>query len=177
MEIHWLCLMYREAFERLDDANALKRVRPDSNAYYLLELIAFELLLKFVAYTSEPGNIQRKRSFRHDYVRLFGALPEPVRDRLLRLAGERTGPSELVNYVRVFSDWKANFDGLRYPFERYENDTAEEYEERGRRWLADGAQTEDAVFRFHPQELLGMLHALQVEARERLLNLSQLRTV
>jgi hypothetical protein len=49
MTTHWLRLMYWEASERLDDSDALKRVRPDSNVSYLLALIAFELLLKFTA--------------------------------------------------------------------------------------------------------------------------------
>jgi len=75
MATHWLRLMYREASERLDDAEALKRVRPDSNASYLLALIAFELLLKFTAYTAEPANVARKKSFRHDYKKIFDALP------------------------------------------------------------------------------------------------------
>jgi hypothetical protein len=173
MKAHWLRLMHREALERLDDAAALRRVRPDSNASYLLELIAFELLLKFVAYTAEPENIERKKSFRHDYRKIFDALPLDVQNRLLASAGERIGPSALSDRDRVFADWTANFDGLRYPFEKYECDTAEEYAARGNQWLSEGGCLEDAVFRFHSQELFGMLYALRIEAQERLQQLQQ----
>lgn len=168
MKTHWLHLMYREASERLADAEALRAVRPTSNASYLLELIAFELLLKFIAYTSEPGNIERKKSFRHDYRKIFDALPPSVQSRLLALAGERIGPSRLDDREAVFADWTANFDGLRYPFEKYENDTAGEYEQRSREWLAEGGHMEKATFRFHSEELFGMLHAVRIEAEERL---------
>ncbi|MGP8446432.1 hypothetical protein [Burkholderia vietnamiensis] len=173
MKTHWLRLMYREALERLDDVEALRGVRPDSNASYLLELIAFELLLKFTAYTAEPANIERKKSFRHDYKKIFDALPPTVQSRLLALAGERIGPSGLSDRDKVFADWTANFDGLRYPFEKYEDDTAGEYEERGSTWLSEGGLLEDATFRFHSEELFGMLYALRIEAKERLRQLPQ----
>jgi hypothetical protein len=96
-----------------------------------------------------------------------------VQSRLLGLAGERIGPSGLFDQNKVFADWTANFDGLRYPFEKYENDTAQEYEDRVNRWLSEGARLEDATFRFHPEELLGMLYALRIEAGERLLKLPE----
>lgn len=116
MKTRWLHLMYREASERLADAEALRAVRPDSNASYLLELVAFELLLKFTAYTTEPSNLERKKSFRHNYKRILDALPSSVQGRLLALAGERIGPSRLADRDKVFADWTSNFEGLRCPF-------------------------------------------------------------
>ncbi|WP_157977859.1 hypothetical protein [Paraburkholderia kururiensis] len=87
--------------------------------------------------------------------------------------GERIGPSALSDRDKVFADWTANFDGLRYPFEKYEDDTAGEYEERGSTWLSEGGSLEDATFRFHSEQLFGMLYALRIEAQERLRKLPQ----
>ncbi|TES60688.1 hypothetical protein E2P84_44115 [Burkholderia cepacia] len=174
MSTHWLHLMYREALERLDDAEALRSIRPDSNSSYLLELIGFELLLKFTAYTSEPRNIECKRSFRHNYKKIFDALPQSTQSRLLTLAGDRIGPSGLSSgRDAIFADWTANFDGLRYPFEKYEGDTAEEYQARGDEWLKKGAPLDAATFRFHHLELVGLLHALRIEAHEQLRQLPE----
>ncbi|MDR5832381.1 hypothetical protein P9250_31525 [Caballeronia sp. LP006] len=54
MTPHALRLMYRDAIERFDDVQALRSVRLSSNATHLFELLAFELLLKFVHNTTTP---------------------------------------------------------------------------------------------------------------------------
>lgn len=67
----------------------------------------------------------------------------------------------------MLADWSHNFVALRYPYEKFLNDTAEAYLKRGDDWHAAGSPLETADFRFHPEELLGMLHALRVEAERR----------
>lgn len=52
----------------------------------------------------------------------------------------RVSPSGLADRNKVFAGWTTNFDGLRYPFEKYENDTVQVYEERGRTWPAVAAR-------------------------------------
>jgi len=164
-----LRLMHREAMRRLDDAEAFQAVRPDSDAGYLLKLLALELLLKFVRHTSAPDQV---KAFGHSYDQIFAALPGSVQTKLLALAGERIGPSGLTEPGPILRDWSGNFIALRYPYEKYQDDTAEQYAQRGEDWIAAGASNEEAVFRFHPEELLGMLYALRLEADERLVGLS-----
>jgi hypothetical protein len=39
--------------------------------------------------------------------------------------------------------------------------TESEYAAVGAKWIASGAANSDADFRYHPEELLGLTHALQ----------------
>ncbi len=164
MTPHALRLMYREAIERFDDVQALRTIRLSSNGSHLFELLAFELLLKFVHNTAVPESGLARG---HRYHEIFAALPQELQVDLLRVAGERIGPSDLRDHVPVLADWSHNFVALRYPYEKYLNDTAEAYLKRGDEWHAAGSQLETADFRFHPEELLGMLHALRGEAERR----------
>jgi hypothetical protein len=68
--------------------------------------------------------------------------------------------SNLPDLLEVFSQ---NFISLRYPFERYEGLTVEAYRQRGASWASSGAPWESADFVYHPEELYGLVFALQAE--------------
>jgi hypothetical protein len=163
-----LKLMLNEALKRLNDAKFLQKCDPlhleTENSDYLLELLALELLLKFI-YQIELHDNPRKH--RHGYLTMFEKLPNDVRDRLLALAGERIGPSALVtDYKSVLTEWESNFIDLRYPYEKYEGLNEKQYLERGNSWASRGAPMDEATFRYHPQELHGLLFALECLATE-----------
>ena len=52
---------------------------------------------------------------------------------------------------------------LQYPFEEYDGLTAEEYRELGEEWVARRAPEAEATFTYHPEELHGLIHALDEE--------------
>jgi len=161
-----LRLMHREALQRLEDAEALcraSRVDTRSNSVHLLQLLGLELLIKLV----HEVVLQKKSDHRHAYEKIFEALPDHLQSRLLKLASERIGPSGLSkNAESIFKEWGENFIALRYPYERYESLTEEEYVALGEEWVAKGGPIDEATFRYHPEELFGMLHALRLVAEE-----------
>jgi hypothetical protein len=55
----------------------------------------------------------------------------------------------------LFATWSKNFIALRYPYEKYEGFTEEQYRARGEAWLAAGADPAAADFTYHPEELNG----------------------
>jgi hypothetical protein len=75
-------LMYKEAINRINDAKILgENIRRASDSNYLLDLLAFELLLKATAL------IHTKRyDENHNYRQLFELLPSNVRDQLMTRA-------------------------------------------------------------------------------------------
>lgn len=161
-----LRLMHQEALQRLADADALRRsTRFDvgSDSVYLLQLLGLELLLKLLYEVA----LQKKASHCHAYEKIFKALPNGLQGKLLELIGERIGPSALSrDAVPILKDWGKNFIALRYPYERYQSFTEEQYAALGEQWIAKGSRIEEATFRYHPEELRGMLHALCVVAEE-----------
>ena len=158
-----LKLMRREGIQRLQDADALSErwdSEGTSNSAYLLRLLALELLLKCLCLAS---GCDENKVRGHKYGVLFKMLPVPTKDEFLRLAEARVGPSGLTtNLEQVFADLSANFIDLRYPYEKYKGLDERRYIELGDEWVAAGAQLETATFRFHPQELYGLNHALAV---------------
>ena len=160
-----LQLMHREALRRLADAEILSKAMPpeeNSDSAYLLKLLGLELLLKIVfeAELNKPGG-------GHAYEKLFGELPPSLQTKLLALAGERVGPSALVeNHELVLQKWGKNFVDLRYPWESYEGLSEEQYLTIGEKWMSKDAPLEEAKFRYYPQELLGFLSALRLVASE-----------
>lgn len=50
---------------------------------------------------------------------------------------------------------------MRYPYEKYNSMSELEYAAVGDNWIASGANTSDADYRYHPEELLGLTFALQ----------------
>ena len=155
-------LMYQESEKRLTSAKMLRAAGDASDSAYLLELLAFELLLK-LSFEKAVGSIAPGH---HRYAEIFGSLSQVIKDEVLRLAGERVGPSELSsNLGTVLKDLGSNFVKLRYPFERYSQMTEEQYEKVGADWVANGAALADAEFRYYPEELLGLTTALQILVR------------
>jgi len=155
-------LLRKEAEKRLLDAETLEMSGPDSDSSYLLRLLSFELFLKLAV-----ERVTGKESFGHKYHELFSALPATAQDDLLRIAGECIGPSALSSdHLGVLKDLSDNFVKLRYPYERYSNLTEEQYAALGADWIARGAVSDEADFRYHPEELRGLLLGLREALRE-----------
>ena len=160
-----LRLMHLEALQRLRDAETLTQAMAfgeRSDTAYLLQLLGLEILLKIVfeAALSKPA-------WGHEYEKLFDKLPQDIQVRLLSLAGERVGPSALaVDHEPVLKEWGQNFVALRYPWQRYELLTEDQYSTIGEAWVSKGAPLEEATFRYHPEELVGFIAALRLVAAE-----------
>jgi HEPN domain-containing protein len=165
MQLYRLQLVQREAEHCLEDARQLSKSGASSpffNSAHLLSLLAFELLLKLV-YEIELGKPPRN----HKYDQMFSKLPREIQERLIALAEEQIGRAWLsVNLDAVLKEWAKNFIDLRYPYERYEGMTEAEYKSFCEDWKKRGAPLEGAQFRFYPEELRGMLHAVRIMANE-----------
>lgn len=154
-------LMLQESEARRTAAELLRAAGDDSDSAYLLELLAFELLLKVVVEQSTKSKVCG-----HHYNELFALLSQQEQSNILRLAGERIGPSALAtNHDSVLTDLGGNFVKLRYPHEKYGHLTEQEYARVGPDWIAAGAKLEDAGFRYHPEELLGLICAFRQVAQ------------
>jgi len=154
-------LMAREAAKRSADSATLSTTiaGAGSDSAYLLELLAFELLLKATL------QINGKRPpTTHAYSRLFALLPSSTQSRLRDTAAARVGPDvDFSNLDRLLDTWGQNFISLRYPYEKYEGLTEEQYRARGEAWLRNGAAEEAADFVYYPEQLHAFTHALQTE--------------
>lgn len=163
--------MYREAIQRLDDAETLASavaLGESTDSPYLLKLLGFELLLKFVYEVT----LKKQALFKHQYQVGFKDLPIDLQNKLLGSAGEWSGPSALSNnHEAVLEEWGRNFIDLRYPYEKYEGYTQEEYVAVGERWIANGVSLDAAKFRYYPNELHGFLKAFRQVAEEMANNL------
>jgi hypothetical protein len=150
-------LMLRESESRYASAKLLQAAGDNSDSAYLLELLGFELLLKVVVERSTQSV-----ACGHNYKSLFASLSPQEQADVLRIAGERIGPSALgTDHEGVLADLGSNFVKLRYPHEKYGHLTQQEYAQVGPAWLAAGAKLADADFRYHPEELLGLGFALR----------------
>ena len=151
-------LMLRESGSRLQSAELLRISGDGSDSAYLLRLLGFELLLKVIFEESRGVSAPRH----HRYAEIFTALPADVQTKLVRLAGERIGPSALASDpIQVLTELGANFIGLRYPYDKYAGMSAVEYAKAGSDWVAAGAELQSAVFRYHPEELVGLTYGAQ----------------
>jgi hypothetical protein len=163
-----LRLMHKCAIERLADAELLFESDPQKDrrydSDYLLKLLGLELLLKFILEIETPKN---SRNYSHFYEKLFEDIPQETQTRLQELSGKHVGPSGFVSDpIKILSEWGKNFIALRYPYERYEGMDESRHSTLSTNWLNNGANLEDAKFRFHPEELTGLLYAAQVIANE-----------
>jgi hypothetical protein len=87
-----------------------------------------------------------------------------VTGRLKSTAAKRmTTAAEYSQLPKLLETWGRNFTELRYPYEKYEGISADEYAARGESWIAGGAQAEKADFIYHPNELYGLTYALEQE--------------
>ncbi len=153
-------LMSNEASDHLEAASLLSSTPGvHSNSAYLVSLIAFELLLKATLQIhGRPG------ARNHSYCELFASLPNDVRERIRQVAANRMSTAADYSDVnRLLFDWSRNFVSLRYPYEKYQGQTEEEYHARGDAWLAKGAPEDEADFVYHPSELHGFVFAFQRE--------------
>jgi hypothetical protein len=167
MDILQIKLMHKEAVGRVNDANILsKNIDRETDSNYLLELLAFELLLKAVALIHTG-----KYNENHNYQQLFESLPGPMREKILNRSfhwsQKRIEKRELQNLLVLY---KNNFIKLRYPFEAYKNMNEGEYIEYGNLWVELGAPVDEAEFQYYPEELYGLSKALQEEVEEFLAN-------
>lgn len=154
-------LMLRESERWAKAASALSGVDGLSDAAYILRLLSFELLLKMLV--EEHAGVSAPKH--HRFEALFELLPDPVRERLLELAGERIGPSALADSpIVVLKELGENFAALRYPWERYKGLSEQQYAALGPAWVAQGSPLGAAVFRYHPEELYGLTHAAKTLA-------------
>lgn len=158
-------LMYDEAINRLNDAEILStNLKTKSDSYYLLELLAFEILLKATVL------IHCKRyKPNHGYGELYGNLPIEVQKKIIEQAmqwAEVTLTKEKIQ--ELFEEFKANFIKLRYPFEAYKKMTETELSEYGNLWVELDAPEEEAEFQYHPKELYGITKALLQEVESNL---------
>lgn len=149
--------MLQESEKRYASAELLQAAGDSSNSAYLLRLVGFELLLKVVVEQST-----QTEAHGHKYQDLFALLSPQHQADVLRIAGERIGPSALAtDHAGVLADLGSNFVKLRYPHEKYGHLTPQEYAQVGPAWVAAGAKLEHADFRYHPEELLGLTYALR----------------
>jgi HEPN domain-containing protein len=150
-------LMLQESSKRFNSSELLRASGDDSDSAYLLRLIGFELLLKVVVERSINSHVHG-----HNYQDLFNKISQQEQENILRIANERIGLSALSsNHIGVLTDLGSNFVKLRYPHEKYGHMTQEQYTQAGVSWIAAGANTADADYRYHPEELFGLTFALQ----------------
>ena len=154
-------LMAREAAKRSADSATLSATiaGAGSDSAYLLELLAFELLLKATLQING-----KKPPTTHAYSSLVALLPSSVQSRLRDAATTRVGPDvDFSNLGGLLDTWGQNFISLRYPYEKYEGLTEEQYRARGEEWLRNGADEKAAAFVYHPEQLHAFTHALRTE--------------
>ena len=74
--------------------------------------------------------------------------------------GAEADYSDMPRLLELFS---GNFIRLRYPYEEYAGMSEDEYIAIGTEWIKAGAPVEKATFQYFPNELRGLLDALQEE--------------
>jgi hypothetical protein len=155
--------MCREAESRNKDADLLEsNISTASDSGYLLRLLAFELSLKCVLVIN---GIEPRSS--HDYCSLMGKMPEEICDKVFKVAVERmAGHADYSDRTKLLKKYEENFIALRYPYEKYENMTEEEYLQYGNLWVEIGSPVEEGEFIYYPSELDGLVYALLKEANK-----------
>jgi hypothetical protein len=157
--------MLREATRYMEDAEHLSsRLDCQSDAAYLLDLLALEILLKCCV-VIETGKLERG----HDYVQLFLKLDGGTREALIQAAATRMGPiADYADTYCLLALYGSNFVRMRYPYEAYGSMSEADYFRLGSEWVERGALVEEAMFDFRPMELHGLLHALSTYAAEKI---------
>ena len=157
--------MYREALDRLNDADLLSQsLKKQSDSDALLRILAFEVLLKCAIHLTgqEPAR-------HHIYTKLWRALPGSVRNEVLDVASNRMpGHSDLSQLDQLLKWYQFIFKKARYHYELYRNYSAAEYGELGRLWEELGAPTHEAVVQYYPVELRCLIDGLKTFIEKRL---------
>jgi HEPN domain-containing protein len=160
-------LMFDQAKDILFDANILKQsFATKSDSAYLMTLLSFELFIKCLL------QIQFGKIFKtHDYKELFHKLPDNIQQEIIDFAElQMTTMANFSNLDLLLDTWSSNFIKLRYPYESYKGLSEQEYNNLGEKWLKNGAKNEDATFDYFPNELRGLIYALQHTIKEKLIN-------
>ena len=143
-----------------------------SNGAVLLQLTAFEILLKALCYSvgHEPERT-------HDYPAHFAVLPAHMRERLISDAAMRLG-RPLNGYNAVLKALYRNFTALRYPYSAYIGKSDAQVLKWATTWRAkvakrsngdddaamcDPSILEGAAFVYFPEELCALSAALENE--------------
>lgn len=155
-------LMLRDAESRVADGDRLNSdLGRRSDSGYLLRLLGFELLLK-ACVRLHVGAVKPN----HSYLEFWCRLPQVVQQRIATAAQLRmAGHSDYSDLPGLLTTWSRNFVRLRYSYEVYEGQTADDYHARGEAWLARGAPEAEADFVYYPNELRGLIDALLEELR------------
>lgn len=165
MDILKIKLMYREAKAFLHDSELLSNKLPPaaSDANYLLRLLSFELLIKCL---STVLGIQIGK--RHNYKDLYSNLPKNIRDEIISNAEQDySGHADYSDINSLLRTFEEQFVKLRYPYEYYEGLNEEEYKMIGEKWAENGMPLEQAIIRYYPWELKGLIDSLKsILARE-----------
>jgi len=137
-------------------------VRRESRADYLLDLLAFEILLR-ATYLVHVGT---QRSV-HNYVRLFQALPNQIQFEIYRLALRRLGPGADVSDIQgLLSCFSRHFVALRHDYDVLGDLVDDEVARREREWIENGTPLQAADPDYHPVALFGLTEALREHLRE-----------
>lgn len=148
--------MLEEASDRIADAGLLQQMpdrRSDSDS--IIHVLGFEVLLKAALIAAGVG---KQRG--HDYVKLWGLLPQPAREEILGGAKDRmSGTADYSDLEAVLKDWRAVFEEARYGYELYES--SEEMQKEAKAWLDAGAPEHGARIRYRPEELEGLTDGLR----------------
>ena len=150
--------MYDEAIQWLEAANVLtESFPPHSEAAALLETLAFEVLLKAACVASH-----RPPKKTHDYVYLWGTLPESAQQQILAEAEARMqSHADYSQLSSILTDYQFVFEEARYYYQFYEDVTLKEQHRIGTEWVESGAPHGSARVRYHPEELEGLIYGLR----------------
>lgn len=157
--------MYESAMLRIRDADILSRSLVSSDSASILRILGMEILLKTAVALS---GIEPKRS--HNYAALWNQLPADAHHRVMVVAKRRLpGHAELSNVPKLLVWYRYIFEKVRYPYEQFEDYTEDEIRELSRLWGQDlGAEIEEALVRYYPNELICLIEGLKVYVEEKL---------
>lgn len=127
------------------------------NSQPVLSVLTFEILLKCVYLI----DLNEQPNFGHDYLKGWNCLPPASRQNILECAKDRYGPdADLSDLPAVLKDFKIVFLRARYSYEKNQDQSDREVEQKGWKWEEAGAPLNTADFRFRPDELSALVFAL-----------------
>ena len=88
---------------------------------------------------------------------------ERVWDAAALAPGVHPPTADFHDQKRLLSTFSKNFVQLRYPYERYMEESPAALRARSEEWIEAGAPVEEADFVYYPTELGGLTHALEQE--------------
>lgn len=149
--------MYREALDRLHDADILARSNDaQSDSGQIIRILAFEVLLKcalLLAGQSPKAN--------HNYAKHWLGLPGAARKEILTLAADRMAGSTDFSDVPTLLNWyQYIFEKARYGYELFDGFSAEEKTEIEEIWVTDGSLNQEAFVQYYPLELQSLIFGL-----------------